>query len=131
MRIGIDLGGTKTEAILMDVRGPIVKRLRLATPPDYPRLLNELPELVEQLEREAGAVGRTIGMAMPGSISPDTGKVRNSNTVWLNGQPFAEDLERVFRRPVRLANDANCFALSEAADGAGVGARVVFGAILG
>jgi fructokinase len=131
MRIGIDLGGTKTEAILMDAHGAVVKRLRIATPPDYPRLLNELSDLVRRLEGEAGAQGRAIGVGMPGSISPAAGKVRNSNTIWLNGMPFEEDLARVFQRPVRIANDANCFALSEAVDGAGAGARVVFGAILG
>jgi fructokinase len=115
----------------MDAHGAVVKRLRIATPPDYPRLLNELSELVRKLERDAGAEGRAIGVGMPGSISPATRKVRNSNTVWLNGMAFEEDLARVLRRPVRIANDANCFALSEAVDGAGAGARVVFGAILG
>jgi fructokinase len=131
MRIGIDLGGTKTEAILMDAAGAVAKRLRIPTPTDYESLLAALRELVERLERETGAKGPVIGVAMPGSISPATGKLRNSNTVWLNGTPFHEDLGRLFARPVRLANDANCFALSEAVDGAGAGASVVFGAILG
>jgi fructokinase len=131
MRIGIDLGGTKTEAILMDAAGAVAKRLRIPTPTDYESLLTALRELVQRLESETAAKGRVIGVAMPGSISPATGKLRNSNTVWLNGTPFHEDLGRLFARPVRLANDANCFALSEAVDGAGAGAPVVFGAILG
>ncbi len=131
MRIGIDLGGTKIEAALMDSRGGIVARLRIATPPDYHRLLVAMAEAVEEVEKEAGAAGRVVGLAMPGSLSPATGLVRNANSVWLNGKPFLQDLTRVLARPVRIANDANCFALSEATDGAGAGAKLVFGAILG
>ncbi|MGE0047011.1 MAG: ROK family protein [Hyphomonadaceae bacterium] len=131
MRIGIDLGGTKIEAALMDLGGAIVARLRIATPPDYPRLLEALAEVVEETEREAGVAGKVVGVAMPGSISPVTGMVRNANSVWLNGRPLLQDLTRVLARPVRVANDANCFALSEATDGAGAGAKTVFGAILG
>ena len=131
MRIGIDLGGTKIEAALMDSRGGIVARLRIATPPDYDRLLVAMAEAVEEVEKEAGAAGKVVGVAMPGSLSPATGLVRNANSVWLNGKPFLQDLTRVLARPVRIANDANCFALSEATDGAGAGAKLVFGAILG
>lgn len=131
MRIGIDLGGTKIESALMDSGGAIVARLRIATPPDYPRLLIALAEAVEEVEKEAGAAGKVVGIAMPGSLSPVTGNVRNANSVWLNGMPLLQDAERVLQRPVRVANDANCFALSEATDGAAQGAKVVFGVILG
>lgn len=132
MRIGIDLGGTKIEAALMDSQGAIRARLRIATPPDYERLLSAMAEAVEEVEKEAGgARGKVVGVAMPGSLSPVTGLMRNANSVWLNGKPLKEDLERVLARPVRMANDANCFALSEATDGAGAGAPVVFGVILG
>jgi len=131
MRIGIDLGGTKIEAALMDSQGAITARLRIATPPDYPRLLIAMAEAVEEVEREGGAKGRAVGVGMPGSLSPATGMMRNANSVWLNDRPLKQDLERVLARPVRMANDANCFALSEATDGAGAGAKVVFGMILG
>ena len=130
LRIGIDVGGTKIEAILLDARGGEMRRLRVATPRDYDGTLRAIAGLVEQLEREAGA-SASVGLGTPGAISPATGRIKNSNSVWLNGRPLGEDLARALSREVRLANDADCFALSEAQDGAGAGAAVVFGAILG
>ncbi len=131
MRIGVDLGGTKIEAAAIADDGAILVRRRIPTPPDYSVMLSGLAGLVEQVEREAGGAGRPVGIGMPGSLSPATGLVRNSNSVWLNGKAFLPDVIAALRRPVRVANDANCFALSEAVDGAATGARVVFGVILG
>lgn len=131
MRIGVDLGGTKIEAAALGDDGAILARQRIATPPDYPRLLSALAELVARVEREAGGEGRPVGIGMPGSLSLATGLVRNANSTWLNGKPFLQDAIAALGRPVRVANDANCFALSEAVDGAAAGAHVVFGAILG
>lgn len=131
MRVGIDLGGTKIEAILLDSQGRIVARARRPTPKDYEASVAALVELTARIEAEAGARGRVVGIAMPGSLSPLTGLVRNANSTWLNGRPLAEDVAAAFARPVRLANDANCFALSEATDGAAAGAANVFGVILG
>ena len=102
-----------------------------ATPGGYDAALETVREVVAEAEAQAGVKGATIGVGMPGSLSPKTGRMRNANSLWLNGKPFHEDLERVLGRPVRMENDANCFALSEAVDGAGKGAPVVFGAILG
>ncbi len=131
MRIGIDLGGTKIEIIAFGDNGEVLFRDRVATPQeDYSGTLQVIAELVVRLERELGRQG-TVGIGMPGAISPATGLVKNSNSVCLNGQRFDRDLERLLRRPLRIANDANCFALSEATDGAAVGAEVVFGVILG
>jgi fructokinase len=131
MRIGIDLGGTKIEVIAFDDNGEVLFRDRVATPQeDYSGTLQVIAELVVRLERELGRQG-TVGIGMPGAISPATGLVKNSNSVCLNGQRFDRDLERLLRRPLRIANDANCFALSEATDGAAAGAEVVFGVILG
>lgn len=131
MRIGIDLGGTKIEVIAFDDKGEVLFRDRVATPQeDYSGTLQVIAELVVRLERELGRQG-TVGIGMPGAISPATGLVKNSNSVCLNGQRFDRDLERLLRRPLRIANDANCFALSEATDGAAAGAEVVFGVILG
>ncbi len=131
MRIGVDLGGTKIEAVLMDGAGEIHRRQRLATPSgDYAAILDAIRELVHGLE--AGLEGALpVGIGMPGAISPATGRVKNSNSVCLNGQAFAEDIRRLLRRPVYLANDADCFALSEAREGAAAGAVSVFGAIIG
>jgi len=130
-RIGIDLGGTKIEAAAMADDGVVRARRRVATPrDDYPATLRAMAALVEDLERELG--GRTVvGVGMPGTLSPATGLVKNANSVWLNGQPLADDLRRVLDRPLRFANDANCFALSEAVDGAAAGAGAVFGVIVG
>ena len=131
MRIGIDLGGTKIEAIAFGDDGEVLFRDRVATPQeDYSGILQVIAELVVRLERELGRQG-TVGIGMPGAISPATGLVKNSNSVCLNGQRFDCDLEQLLRRPLRIANDANCFALSEATDGAAAGAEVVFGVILG
>src|SRR5882672_4453774 len=131
MRIGLDLGGTKIEAVALDAGGATRARRRVATPrDDYAATLRALAGLVEEVEGEAGARG-TVGIGMPGAISPATGLVKNANSVWLNGRPFDRDLSRLMGRPLRFANDANCFALSEATDGAAAGARVVFGVIVG
>lgn len=131
LRLGIDLGGTKTEIAALDEEGQIVYRERVASPRgDYPATLETIRNLVLSAEVKLGTRG-TVGLAMPGAISPATGLVKNANSTWLNGQPFDRDLEQALQRPVRLANDANCFALSEAVDGAGADARVVFGVIAG
>ena len=131
MRIGVDLGGTKIEVAAMDPAGAIVERERIATSGDYRGLLVELPALINRVAGKTGAMDRPVGIGMPGSLSPLTGLVRNSNSTWLNGQPFLQDITAALGRGVRVQNDANCFALSEASDGAGAGGRVVFGAILG
>jgi fructokinase len=131
MRIGVDLGGTKIEAIALADDGAVRGRRRVATPrDDYGATVDAVARLVLDLEREAGQRG-TVGVGMPGALSPATGVVKNANSVWLNGRPLAEDLARRLPRPLRFANDANCFALSEASDGAAAGARVVFGVIVG
>jgi fructokinase len=131
MRIGVDVGGTKIEAIALDEAGSERARRRIATPrDDYAATLEAIALLVESLERELGASAR-VGVGMPGTLSPATGLVKNANSVWLNGRSLDRDLSTRLRRPLRFANDANCFALSEAVDGAGAGARVVFGVILG
>ena len=131
IRIGVDFGGTKIEVAALDASGAFVARVRKPNPGDYQGALETVRELVAEAEKQAGMAGATIGFGVPGSLSPKTGRMRNANSVWLNGQPFQQDLERTLGRPVRLENDANCFALSEAIDGAGKGAEVVFGAILG
>jgi fructokinase len=130
IRVGVDFGGTKIEAAALDAEGRFQARERADNPGTYESALAAVHDLVAEAERQAGAKG-SIGVGMPGSVSSKTGLVRNANSLYLNGRRFGEDLERVLGRPVRLANDANCLVLSEAADGAGVGADVVFGAILG
>jgi fructokinase len=131
-RIGIDLGGTKTEGIVMDAAGRIILRERRPTPQadGYNAILANIHSLVADLERQAGEACH-VGIGTPGAISTRTGCLKNSNTVCLNGKPLKEDLEKLLQREVRIANDANCFALSEALDGAGHGYDVVFGVILG
>ncbi len=130
-RIGVDLGGTKIEAAVLADDGTVRARRRVPTPrDDYPATLRSIAALVEDLEREAGSPA-VVGVGMPGTISPATGLVKNANSVWLNGQPLADDLRRALPRPLRFANDANCFALSEAVDGAAAGAGAVFGVIVG
>ncbi len=131
MRAGIDLGGTKIEAIAMDPGGVVRARVRRASGRSYDESLAVVNDVVAEIERQAGVRIDTIGLGIPGSPSPLTGLIRNANSTWLNGRPFGEDLARVLGRPTRLANDANCFALSEAIDGAGAGARGMFGVILG
>ncbi|HMK89692.1 MAG TPA: ROK family protein [Methylocystis sp.] len=131
IRVGVDLGGTKIEAIALSVDGEMLARRRIATPAeDYDAILRAVGAVVSAVEQEAGGRG-AVGVGTPGAISPRTGLVKNSNTLALNGRPLAHDLALVLNRVVRLENDANCFALSEAVDGAGEGARVVFGVILG
>jgi fructokinase len=131
MRLGVDFGGTKIEAAMLDSAGEIRARQRVPNPGDYQGAVRAVADLVARIEQAAGARADTVGVAMPGSLSPLTGLVRNANSVWLNGKPFYEDLEAALARPLRVENDANCFALSEAVDGAAAGARVVFGVILG
>ncbi len=131
MRLGIDLGGTKIEAIALAGGGRTLDRRRIPTPRnDYHATLKAIAELVLSLETELGERG-TVGVGIPGTISPASGVVKNANSTWLNGRPLDRDLELVLERPVRLANDANCFALSEATDGAAAAASIVFGVILG
>jgi fructokinase len=132
LRIGIDLGGTKTEGIVMDAAGNILRRERRPTPQadGYHAILTGIRDLVQDLERRAGASCH-IGLGTPGAISTRTGFLKNSNTVCLNGRPVKQDLEQLLAREIRIANDANCFALSEALDGAAQGEPVVFGVILG
>jgi fructokinase len=131
MRIGIDLGGTKIEAIGLDDAGRELARRRVPTPQhDYPATVEAIANVVEIIEKETGKRG-TVGVGMPGALSPATGLVKNANSTWLIGQALDRDLSARLGRPVRFANDANCFALSEAVDGAAAGARVVFGVIVG
>lgn len=131
MRFGLDLGGTKIEAIVLDDAGESIWRTRCPTPvADYQAILRTISDLVAQAEQRVGRAV-SVGVGMPGSLSPVTRLVRNSNTLCLNGQAIQSDLESLLDRPIRLANDANCFALSEATDGAGQGAQCVFGVILG
>ena len=132
-RIGIDLGGTKIAITALDPSGQEIFVHRIATPRgDYAASLRAIAGLVAEAENRLGCTGQaSVGVAMPGSISPATGRVQNANSVWLNGQRLDSDLQAVLGRPVRLANDANCLALSEATDGAGAGAPSVFGVILG
>ncbi len=131
MRFGLDLGGTKMEAVLLNEAGEIVWRQRRPTPSEnYEAIIETIAELVGEADRES-TQEISIGIGMPGSLSPKTGLVRNSNTQCLNGRPIQQDLKSKLARQVRLANDANCFALSEATDGAGAGAQSVFGVIIG
>ncbi len=130
IRIGVDFGGTKIEAAALDEAGKVLSRLRKPTPWDYEAAIETVRGLVAETEVQTGRSER-VGLAIPGSISPRTGLIRNANSTFLNGRPFAEDLERALERPVRLANDANCLAVSEAVDGAGAGFQVVFAMILG
>jgi fructokinase len=131
MRIGIDLGGTKTESIAIDGQGTEIARVRIATPShSYDEIVAAVTGLVHETEARVRQQG-TVGVGIPGALSPATGLVKNANTVVLNGRPLDRDLAQALGRPVRIANDANCFALSEASDGAGAGGRVVFGVIVG
>lgn len=131
MRIGVDLGGTKIEAAALDAAGAIMIRQRAPTPAgDYAGTLAAIAALVASVEAQTGETG-SVGVATPGALSLKTGLIKNANSTVLNGRPLDRDLSALLNRPVRIENDANCFALSEAADGAGAGARVVFGVILG
>ncbi len=131
LRLGVDLGGTKIEIIALADDGRELLRRRVATPKeDYEATLAAIATLVREAEAELGATG-SVGVGTPGSISRATGLLRGSNSLCLNGKPIASDLARRLGREVRVTNDANCFALSEAVDGSGAGAEVVFGVILG
>lgn len=130
-RIGIDLGGTKIEIIALSHAGECLYQQRVATPQgDYRATLSVIVRLIESLEQTLGGQG-SIGIGTPGSPSRQSGLMKNCNSICLNGKPLQQDIEHLLRRPVRLANDANCFALSEAVDGAGKGSGLVFGVILG
>jgi len=131
MRIGIDVGGTKLEGIALADDGRVLDRRRTASPRGhYDASVRAIVELIAAIESATNARG-SIGVGIPGAISPATGLIKNANSTWLNGRPLHEDLARSLGREVRLANDANCFALSEAADGAAAGESVVFGVIIG
>jgi fructokinase len=131
IRLGIDLGGTKTEILALDEHGTELLRRRVSSPQhDYEATLARIVDLVHETEVLLGPL-ESVGLATPGAMSPATGLLRNSNSTWLNGRPLLDDLVARLGRPVRIENDANCFALSEAVDGAGAGHRVVFGVILG
>jgi fructokinase len=130
MRLGIDLGGTKIEGIALDGSREVARRRVPAPRGDYAATMAAVVELVATLEEEAGTPG-TVGVGIPGTVSARTGLVKNANSVWLIGQPLQADLEHTLGRTVRIANDANCFAISEATDGAAAGARTVFGVIIG
>ena len=129
-RLGVDVGGTKIEAAAVFADGRIGPRRRVPTPKSYDAFLRDIREVVAAVGAETGGVA-SVGVGHPGSISPANGLMRNASAVWLNGKPFDTDLADALGRPVRLANDADCFALSEAIDGAGKDGRIVFGAILG
>lgn len=131
MRIGIDLGGTKIEGLALADDGRELARRRIAAPRgDYGDTIHTVVHLVADLEGETQQRG-SVGIGIPGAISPATGLIKNANSTWLNGRPLDRDLALALDRPVRLSNDANCFALSEATDGAAAGAAVVFGVIIG
>lgn len=132
MRIGVDLGGTKIETLALDGQGVVRGGFRRPSPrDDYQATVAAIAEMVQETERQAGGGPGAVGLGMPGTISPATGLVKNANSTWLNGRPFREDLAHALGRPLRLANDADCFAISEATDGAGAGLPIVFGIILG
>ena len=131
MRLGIDLGGTKIEIIALDNAGAELLRRRVPSPRgDYPATLQAIADLVHDAEAQLGQRG-SLGIGTPGAISKATGRIKNSNSTHLIGQPIVQDLEALLQRPVKISNDANCFTLSEATDGAAAGAAVVFGVILG
>ena len=130
IRIGVDFGGTKIEAAALDEGGEFLARVRVPNPGDYEAALATVRDLIARVEAETGDSG-TIGVGLPGSISPRTGLMRNANSTYLNGRTFREDLSAALGRPVLVANDANCLALSEAVDGAAQGAKAAFAIIVG
>lgn len=131
-RLGIDLGGTKTEAVILDEADRTVCRWRVASPRgDYTLTLDHLAGILQEAEGHVGCEIAAVGMGTPGALSPATGRIKNANSTWLNDRPLYQDLAGRLNRPLRVANDANCFALSEAVDGAGAGAVSVFGIIIG
>lgn len=131
IRIGVDLGGTKTEAIALGADGTLLARKRIASASRYADAIESIRALVADIRQSAGSTAASVGIGHPGSINPRTGFVRNANSSHLNGQPLQRDLADALGQDVRCANDANCFALSEATDGAGAGAHCVFGVIAG
>ena len=130
MKIGIDLGGTKTEGILIDNTGKELSRHRIKTEKNYEGTIQGIISIVKKFENDFGN-SESVGIGMPGAVSSNSALVKNANSIWLNGKPFKKDLEKELNRNVNLENDANCFALSEAVDGAGKGYPVVFGVIIG
>jgi len=130
IQVGVDFGGTKIEAAALSLDGRFLARVRAPNPGAYDAAIATVRDLIAQVEQQAGGRG-SIGVGAPGSVSPRTGVMRNANSVWLNGRRFREDLETGLGRPVRLANDANCLALSEAVDGAAAGLKVTFAVIIG
>jgi fructokinase len=130
MLVGIDWGGTKIEAVALNEAGETLARTRVKTPRDYDRAVAAASGLVHEIERSLGVTG-SVGVGIPGALSPLTGLVKNANSIWMNDRPLDRDLAHALGRPVRIENDANCFAVSEAIDGAGAGAKVVWGVILG
>ena len=130
MKIGIDLGGTKTEGILIDRDGKELKRKRIKTEKNYQGTIDGIESVVNDFENNFGSV-ESVGIGMPGAVSSNSSLVKNANSIWLNGKPLKKDLEKKLNRKVNLENDANCFALSEAVDGAGKGKNIVFGVIIG
>lgn len=130
MRMGVDLGGTKIEAVAMDSMGEIRAKARVPTPTNYREIVPAIARLVGRMQDKVSRID-TVGIGTPGASDPDTGRIDNAYNTALQGQPFLADLTARLEQPVRLANDSNCFALSEASDGAGAGADVVFGVILG
>jgi len=132
MRLGIDFGGTKIEGIMLDRDGAELARKRIPTPRhDYDASIGAIHNLVLDLERQAGVTAARIGIGVPGAVDREDGRVRGGNATWMTDRDLGADLAAALGRPVKLANDANCFVLSEARDGAGAGAEVVFGAVLG
>lgn len=129
-RIGIDFGGTKIEIAALAKDGTERVRRRISNPGNYPAAIGAMCELIHGVDKELGGTG-TVGIGIPGSISPDTGVIKNANATWLNNQPLVRDMSAALGRDVRVENDANCFALSEAIDGAGAGHHCVFGVIIG
>ncbi len=130
MKIGIDLGGTKTEGILLNSKGEELKRIRIKTEKNYKGTIKGIISIVKDFESEFGNCS-SVGIGMPGAVSLDSALVKNANSIWLNGQPLKKDLELEINRNINLENDANCFALSEAVDGAAKDSDVVFGVIIG
>ena len=130
MKIGIDLGGTKTEGIIIDDNGKELKRKRIITEKNYVGTTKGIKSIVNEFESIFGKAD-SVGIGMPGAVSSDSSLVKNANSIWLNGKPLKKDLEEILSRKVNLENDANCFALSEAVDGSGKDNKVVFGVIIG
>ena len=130
MKIGIDLGGTKTEGILIDDSGKEISRTRIKTEKNYDGTIKGIISIVKKFENDFGN-SKSVGIGMPGAVSTDSALVKNANSIWLNGKPFKTDLEKELNKNINLENDANCFTLSEAVDGAGKGHEVVFGVIIG